>query len=119
MNEMEMERHRVRIMAMRLYGIGTQAASQFGEVAKFLQLITEEQLDNALSFQESCQNNGAGRVPKIGEVLMERGYIDNSELSAILEEQERFGSTVDETNDDTIAEIYNKARDIKEEQRAE
>ncbi|MBG95047.1 MAG: hypothetical protein CL793_07325 [Chloroflexi bacterium] len=108
LSDLELTRHRERMLAMKLFGINNPC--QFGEMAKFLQLVTQQQIEEAVLFQEECKDKNRS-VPRIGEVLVDRGILSQSQIGIILQEQTRFGSS---DVDDTLAEIDKEAKKADE-----
>ena len=108
--ELEMQRNQLRIYAMKLLGLSlSPEASRFGEIAQALGHIDPEQLREALKLQETFRGNGRS-VPRLGEILLDQGYLDDSQLETVLEEQTRLSSTIDDTEETKLANLASRVR---------
>jgi hypothetical protein len=112
--ELEMQRNRLRIYAMKLLGLQlSPEASRFGEIAQALGHIVPEQLREALKLQETFRGNGRS-VPRLGEILLEQGLLDEQQLDTVLDEQTRLSSTIDDTEETRLENLATRARRLKE-----
>ena len=111
--ELEMQRNRLRIYAMKLFGLSlSPVASRFGEIAQALGHIDPEQLRSALKLQETFRGNGRS-VPRVGEILLEQGLLDDFQLETVLEEQTRLNSTTDDPEENRLANIASRSKQIR------
>ena len=114
-SETELQRNRMRVYAMKLFGLQiSPVASMFGEIAQVLGVITQKQLQQALSLQETFRGNGRA-VPRVGEILLDQGLLDEEQLGTVLEEQERISSTMDETEETRLENLRRRAERLKRE----
>jgi hypothetical protein len=112
--DLELQRNRLRIYAMKLFGLQlSPAASMFGEIAQVLGHINQQQLRDALKLQETFRGNGRS-VPRVGEILLEQGLLDEQQLDTVLEEQTRISSTIDDTEETRLENLASRAKRIKE-----
>ncbi len=112
--ELELQRNRLRIYAMKLFGLQlSPAASLFGEIAQVLGHINPQQLRDALKLQETFRGNGRS-VPRVGEILLDQGCLDDAQLETVLDEQTRLSSTIDDTEETRLENLASRARRIKE-----
>jgi len=112
--DLELQRNRLRIYAMKLFGLQlSPAASMFGEIAQVLGHINPQQLKEALKLQETFRGNGRS-VPRVGEILLEQGLLNEAQLGTVLEEQTRISSTIDETEETRLENLASRARRLKE-----
>tara|TARA_R110000824_G_scaffold246105_1_gene435183 strand:- start:19225 stop:19593 length:369 start_codon:yes stop_codon:yes gene_type:complete len=114
--EIELQRNRMRIYAMRLFGLSlSPVASQFGEIAQVLGHISRDQLGVALKLQETFRGNGRS-VPRLGEILLEQGLLDRAQLTTVLDEQSRISdSTVDDSDETRFANLRRRADRLQRE----
>ena len=113
--KIEMQRDRMRIYAMKLFGLQlSPAASMFGEIAQVLGCIDQNQLQAALALQESFRGNGS-KPPRIGEILLDEGLLNEEQLGSILEEQTRISSTMDESEETRFANLRRRAERLQRE----
>jgi len=111
--DLELQRNRLRIYAMKLFGLQlSPAASMFGEIAQVLGHINQQQLKAALKLQETFRGNGRS-VPRVGEILLEQGLLDDSQLETVLDEQTRLSSTIDDTEETRLANLASRARRLQ------
>lgn len=67
----------------------------FGRLAVETGLVTREQLRECLAFQRHyerklhAQGTAPGRLPRLGEILVQRGYLTLAQVRAVLEKQRR------------------------------
>ena len=111
--DLELQRNRLRIYAMKLFGLQlSPAASMFGEIAQVLGVINQAQLREALKLQETFRGNGKS-IPRVGEILLDQGLLDQNQLETVLEEQERISSTIDDSEETRLANLAARARRLK------
>tara|TARA_R110000824_G_scaffold322523_3_gene509336 strand:+ start:6979 stop:7359 length:381 start_codon:yes stop_codon:yes gene_type:complete len=108
--DLELQRNRLRIYAMKLFGLQlSPAASMFGEIAQVLGVINQAQLRAALKLQETFRGNGKS-IPRVGEILLDQGLLDQNQLETVLDEQERISSTCDDSEETRLANLAARAR---------
>ena len=111
--DLELQRNRLRIYAMKLFGLQlSPVASMFGEIAQVLGVINQTQLRAALKLQETFRGNGKS-IPRVGEILLDQGLVDQNQLQSILDEQERISSTIDDTEETRLANLASRARRLQ------
>ena len=114
--DLELQRSRLRIYAMKLFGLSlSPVTSMFGEIAQVLGCINQKQLQAALALQETFRGNGHGKIPRVGEILLDQGLLDETQLDTVLEEQTRISSTMDDSEDTRLANLRRRAQRLKRE----
>ncbi|MBI4569503.1 MAG: FHA domain-containing protein, partial [Planctomycetes bacterium] len=63
--------------------------TRFGTLAVRNRFATEAQVEECVAFQETLRSHGDSRTPRIGELLIERGYLKKQEVFAVLRHQQR------------------------------
>ena len=71
-----------------LQGVKKKDKSQFGEIAVRWHMVSPVQVKNALARQKTLQKSGKS-TPRIGQILVEQGYLKKHQVIAILEEQKK------------------------------
>lgn len=111
--ELEAERKSLRSLLHRMLQVSTESvAPRLGDLAESMGLITPDKLTRALTLQ---RGNGGGTL--IGEVMVQAGYLEESQVRMLLREQARIAMSSSEAEEDGddglrgVAESLKRAKD--------
>ncbi len=65
-----------------IYGYGPRQTFHLGQLLKDREIITEQQLEQAVDIQAKTENS-----KRLGEILTSRGFIDRADLEAVVKKQ--------------------------------
>jgi hypothetical protein len=83
------EEQRTRIEALRSYRLIEKSEHMLGQILVSRHLCTQNQINKCLEIQRKRAEQGVSPVPRLGEVLVEHGFVTAEKVQELLKEQNK------------------------------
>ena len=83
------EEQRHRIEALRTYRLIEKSESMLGQLLVSKSYCTQNQINKCLEIQRKMAEQGVSPVPRLGEILMEHGFVAPETVRELLKEQNK------------------------------
>lgn len=83
------EEQRKRIEALRQYRLIEKSEKMLGQILVAKNICTQNQINKCLETQRKIAEEGSRAVPRLGEVLVEHGFVREETIHEVLQEQNK------------------------------